>query len=116
MIIYQTVKKRKPKKLTASQHAAAAHLAKLEIKWDKLYGKLATTKRRPAEIPKLMPPAGRETRDLPSLVTSGGSTAKKEAPVYSGTLIKGLGQMHKSNLTVILNKEDAVAISQMRRN
>ena len=40
---------------------------------------------------------------------------KKAAPVYTGTKIKGIGTMHKSNAVPIFSDEEAVAISSMRR-
>jgi hypothetical protein len=43
------------------------------------------------------------------------SAAKKESPKYTGTLIKGIATMHKSNAVPVLNDEQAVEISHMRR-
>lgn len=40
---------------------------------------------------------------------------KKEAPVYTGTKILGIGTMHKSNAVPIFSDDDAKAISSMRR-
>jgi hypothetical protein len=40
---------------------------------------------------------------------------KKEAPVYTGTKIIGIGTMHKSNAVPIFSDDDAKAISSMRR-
>ena len=40
---------------------------------------------------------------------------KKDSPVYTGTAIKGIGTMHKSNAVPIFSDEDAVAIATMRR-
>ncbi len=42
--------------------------------------------------------------------------AKKEPNRYTGTLIKGIATMHKSNAVPIINDEQAKEISQMRRN
>jgi hypothetical protein len=44
-----------------------------------------------------------------------GSTAKPEPKVYTGTLIKGIATMHKSNAVPIINQEQAEEISRMRR-
>ena len=41
---------------------------------------------------------------------------KAESNKYTGDYIIGIGTMHKSNMVPITNKEDAEAISQMRRN
>ena len=35
--------------------------------------------------------------------------------VYTGTLIKGIAQMHKSNAVPVINDDEIVAISHMRR-
>lgn len=40
---------------------------------------------------------------------------KKDAPVYTGTKIIGIGTMHKSNAVPIFTDDDAKAISSMRR-
>lgn len=58
----------------------------------------------------------RSHRELyPSLNTMSGSTAKPEPKVYTGTLIKGIATMHKSNAVPIINQEQAEEISRMRR-
>ena len=51
----------------------------------------------------------------PSMNTMRGNTAKKEPQQYTGTLIKGIAQMHKSNAVPIINKEQAVEVAKMRR-
>lgn len=44
------------------------------------------------------------------------ASATKTAPkVYTGTKVKGIGTMHKSNAVPIFSDEDAVAIATMRR-
>ncbi len=40
---------------------------------------------------------------------------KKEAPVYTGTKMKGIGVMHKSNSVPIFSDDEAKEISSMRR-
>lgn len=45
-----------------------------------------------------------------------GSGAKIEEKRYTGTLITGIATMHKSNAVPIINKEQAIDISNMRRN
>lgn len=45
-----------------------------------------------------------------------GSGAKVEEKRYTGTLIKGIATMHKSNAVPIMNKEQAIEVSTMRRN
>ena len=44
-----------------------------------------------------------------------GSGAKAEEKRYTGTLIKGIATMHKSNAVPILNKQQAIEVSNMRR-
>jgi len=41
--------------------------------------------------------------------------SKKEPQKYTGTLIKGIATMHKSNAVPIINDEQAVEIAKMRR-
>lgn len=65
---------------------------------------------------KLTTAVGRPTgNEHPSLVTSGGSTAKHATKVYSGTKLIGLGQLHKSNMVPVFRAEDAIDIARMRR-
>lgn len=59
---------------------------------------------------------GAELLSKPSLGTGGGVAVKTEAPVYTGTKVKGIGTMHKSNAVPIFSDDEAVEISQMRRN
>lgn len=60
-------------------------------------------------------PEGRSTKHLPSLGQSTGVAALKPSPVYTGTKIKGIGTMHKSNAVPIFSDEEAIAIATMRR-
>jgi hypothetical protein len=61
-------------------------------------------------------PEWRRTAVIPSRNSGAGVAAKREAPVYTGNKIKGIGAMHKSNLVPVFSDEEAVEISQMRRN
>lgn len=45
-----------------------------------------------------------------------GNGNKRESQKYTGTYIIGAATMHKSNCIPITNKEQAVEVSQMRRN
>ena len=57
-----------------------------------------------------------EHRDkYPSMDSMSGSTAKKEPNVYTGTLIKGIATMHKSNAVPVMNQKQAEEISKMGR-
>ena len=57
----------------------------------------------------------RETKYYPSVGDGVGVATKVESQKYTGTLIKGIATMHKSNAVPILNKEQAIEISNMRR-
>jgi hypothetical protein len=65
---------------------------------------------------KLSAPAGRDTGPrIPSL-NSGAGVATMAAPkVYTGTKVKGIATMHKSNAVPVFSDEEAVEISRMRR-
>jgi hypothetical protein len=58
----------------------------------------------------------RETPKIPSLGVGVGNGLMKERQVYTGTLIKGIATMHKSNAVPVINDEQAKDIAQMRRN
>jgi hypothetical protein len=64
-------------------------------------------------------PAYRETPRIPSLPMSTdgmqNACAKREPNRYTGTLIKGIATMHKSNAVPVINDEQAQDISRMRR-
>ena len=61
-------------------------------------------------------PKHRETPHIPSRNPQDMSPCLKPAQkVYTGTLIKGIATMHKSNAVPIINEEQAIEISRMRR-
>jgi hypothetical protein len=64
---------------------------------------------------KLETPVGRtNTHHIPSRDTGG--TAPLAAPkVYTGSKVKGIATMHKSNAVPVFSDEEAVDISRMRR-
>lgn len=41
---------------------------------------------------------------------------KKETIKYTGTLVKGIATMHKSNAVPVISQEEATDIANMRRN
>jgi len=43
-------------------------------------------------------------------------TSKKETMKYTGTLVKGIATMHKSNAVPVISQQEAEDISKMRRN
>ena len=61
-------------------------------------------------------PHYRETPNYPSMTTSGSiNTSKPERKEYTGTLVKGIATMHKSNAVPIIDDQQAKDISRMRR-
>lgn len=74
----------------------------------------------PTEMKTLRPatqPYRRETPEYASKAVSSmsGYAAKAEPKQYTGTLIKGIATMHKSNAVPVIDKEQAEEISRMRR-
>jgi len=139
---YSTLNTRKPqqKKLTTAQQEklTAEHRAfnkrmkqagrhgervTFEEYVNRVYGK-TTTKRKQehlaqTEVKTFTPKATGYRRETPTYQSgqiSKGYAALPEKKEYTGTLIKGIATMHKSNAVPVLGEEDARAISQMRRN
>lgn len=50
-----------------------------------------------------------------SLNANVGNTLKREAMKYTGTLVKGIATMHKSNAVPVIDEEQMRDISRMRR-
>jgi hypothetical protein len=67
------------------------------------------------DLPRYTAPPGRESQRIPSLPFTAGPCTKPEQKVYTGSAIKGIGTMHKSNAVPIFSDEEAVEISKMRR-
>lgn len=66
---------------------------------------------------KLSTPPGRTTsHNIPSRNTGEGIASSRPTQQYTGTKMKGIGTMHKSNSVPIFSDEEAVAIATMRRN
>ena len=64
---------------------------------------------------KLSAPAGRTTTHHIPSVNTGGTATLAPAKVYTGTKVKGIATMHKSNAVPVFSDEEAVEISRMRR-
>ena len=119
-IIHTSFKKQKGKKLTAKQR-------ELQKSWEDLLKRNASSGLKKYDTKKpiaktkddlsysLGRPAGRETPKIPSLPFSGGACTKSPDKVYTGTMIKGIATMHKSNAVPVFTDEEAVSISSMRR-
>lgn len=54
--------------------------------------------------------------DIKSLNSGEYNTFRNTDKVYTGTLVKGIGTMHKSNAVPIISQEEAIDIATMRRN
>lgn len=109
-------KKGKQKFRNAEQARKAREQAEA---WEQMLKKYAPNpnlkKAAPAKNPLERPAYRRETEKIPSLPFTGGPCTKKEQQKYTGTLIKGIGTMHKSNAVPIFSDEDAIDIAKMRR-
>jgi hypothetical protein len=60
-------------------------------------------------------PEGRNTTAHIKSVNTGGNATLAPAKVYTGTKVKGIATMHKSNAVPIFSDEEAVDIAHMRR-
>jgi hypothetical protein len=109
-VIHTSFKKRKAKKPTAKQR-------ELDASWEKLLKKYETkpVKKTVKAVAPTTKPFVRETPHYPSLNSGYHDCTKKAAPVYTGSAIKGIGTMHKSNAVPIFSDEQAIEIATMRR-
>ena len=57
----------------------------------------------------------RSTPEYASVAETTGVAARVEAPRYTGTLVKGIGTMHKSNAIPIIDEEQIRDLARMRR-
>jgi len=113
-----STKKRKHIKFKSAEHKRKYEEERAE--WEKLVKKYGidklpkTTKSKDTFKPTES--YRRETPHIPSLdPTNMAPCLKKESHKYTGTLIKGIATMHKSNAVPVLNDEQAIEISKMRR-
>ena len=117
MLIYtyqKSKKKSKTKKELAEYQAWLDNLNNQKTNFSKKnMGKVTFN---PTNIPKLTTPPGRETVRYPSKVTPGGDCTKPvRGNVYTGTAMKGIGTLHKSNAVPIFTDEEARDQASMRR-
>lgn len=118
-----TGKKKGKKKFASAEHARKAR--EQEESWKELqkrWGIEAEEKKRKrgltAEVWKPdNKPYSRYGTDVkhPSLPFTGGACTVKPPKVYTGTMVKGIATMHKSNAVPVFSDEQAVDISKMRR-
>jgi hypothetical protein len=117
MIIYTYQKSKKKKKLNAKER-------ELQDSWNKIVNKHAkpvVVKKKITKtttIAKLVIPEGRNPYDLPSVDTGGGLAnwnRKDKVTTYTGTAMKGIGTLHKSNAVPVFTDEEAKDQASMRR-
>jgi len=60
-------------------------------------------------------PYRRDTPEYRSASDTVGVAARVESPRYTGTFVKGIGTMHKSNAVPIVDEEHMKDIAKMRR-
>ncbi len=118
-----TGKKKGKRKFASAEHARKAREA--QALWEEMVQKYSidTSRRRKKTVTNTKlttqpEPYRRDTGPrIPSL-NSGldmGPAFKKEPVKYTGTLIKGIATMHKSNAVPIINDQEAKDIAKMRR-
>ena len=119
-----TGKKKGKKKFASADHARKAR--ELDESWKELQKKWAVEiedkkRTRALSAPSLSSsyslkiPEGRNTTAHIKSVDTGGNAVLKPSPVYTGTMVKGIATMHKSNAVPVFSNEEAVDISKMRR-
>ena len=105
----------KPKFASAEAKRRAEELSSAWEDLKKSYERPLPTKSVPMRKYSLSIPAHRTTAHIPSLNTGVGTAARAPDKVYTGTKVKGIGTMHKSNAVPVFSDEEAVEISTMRR-
>ena len=119
-----TGKKKGKKKFASADHARKAR--EQEESWKELQKRWAVEiedkkrKRAMTAAPlkgnySLTIPEGRNTTSHLKSVDTGGNALLKPSPVYTGTKVKGIATMHKSNAVPVFSDEEAIDISKMRR-
>jgi hypothetical protein len=117
-----TGKKRGPKKWASSEAKRKAEM--LDTMWrEKLKAmgieqdakKRSRAMKAPPLTVTVKVPAGRETPYIESRDTGWVACTTAPNQEYTGTKVKGIGTMHKSNAVPIFSDEEAVDISKMRR-
>ena len=128
-----TGKKKGPKKWASSEaKAKAEQLARewrdREREWAKLTPNFSAKNNTARSTVKVEPsrtspltnsgpkvPPGRETPQINSVDTGWVACTKSQDQAYTGTKVKGIGTMHKSNAVPIFSDNEAIEISKMRR-
>ena len=60
-------------------------------------------------------PYRRDTNEYRSAPDTVGVAARVESPHYTGSLVKGIGTLHKSNAVPVVDEEHMKDIARMRR-
>jgi hypothetical protein len=119
-----TGKKKSKRKFASAEHAKKAR--ELDESWKALQKKWAVDaedkkRKRGLSAPSLSSsyslkiPEGRNTTAHIKSVDTGGNAVLRPAKVYTGTKVKGIATMHKSNAVPVFSDEEAVDIAKMRR-
>ena len=117
-------KKKGKQKFASAEHARKAR--ELDDSWKELqkkWGIEAENKKRARAMAapslsghySLAIPAGRDTTSHLKSVDTGGNATLAPPKVYTGSMVKGIATMHKSNAVPVFSDEEAVDISRMRR-
>lgn len=117
-----TGKQKGKKKFASAEHKRKAEQADADWKaLQKKWGIEAEDKKRNRALtadtyrPDPKSYRGSDVPKIPSRDSGGGNATLKPAKVYTGTKVKGIATMHKSNAVPVFSDEEAVDISKMRR-
>ena len=119
-----TGKRKGKKKFASAEHARKAR--ELDESWKELLKRQGVEQEerkrsRGLSAPSLSTsysltiPEGRNTTAHIKSVDTGGNATLKPAKIYTGTKVKGIATMHKSNAVPVFSDEEAVDIARMRR-
>jgi len=102
------------------KHKPNAKQRELDSSWQDLLKKypaksFSDNKKDLSSVYSLGKSARGDTPRIPSLPFTGAPCTKAPDKVYTGTMMKGIGTMHKSNAVPIFSDEEAIAIANMRR-
>jgi hypothetical protein len=97
---FKSKKKRKPKGVVARKYSRSSVILGVEKLPSLSYGHRI---------------GADNARSIKSLDTHVSYTEKRESMQYTGTLVKGIATMHKSNAVPVINEEQMKDISRMRR-
>jgi hypothetical protein len=119
-----TGKKKGPRRWASAEAKRKAEM--LQEEWEQRLGNFkkmapkfsrtpAPPKSKGTLAPTMTVPPGRETPYIASRDTGWVPCTKGTDKVYTGTKVKGIGTMHKSNAVPIFSDDEAKDISKMRR-